>query len=64
MTNQKPFPSQQEGRLYLSEGGTETEIMYKWGFELPPVRNVPTARKSQRRVSYARDVPPVFRCSS
>jgi S-methylmethionine-dependent homocysteine/selenocysteine methylase len=31
----KSFPSQQEGRFYLSEGGTETELMYKYGFELP-----------------------------
>jgi hypothetical protein len=35
MTSQKNFPSQKEGRFYLSEGGTETEIMYKWGYELP-----------------------------
>jgi len=31
----KSFPPQQEGRFYLSEGGTETELMYKYGFELP-----------------------------
>lgn len=35
MANQKKFPSQKEGRFYLSEGGIETEIMYKYGFELP-----------------------------
>jgi len=35
MTDLKTFPSRQEGRMYLSEGGIETEIMYKWGFELP-----------------------------
>jgi homocysteine S-methyltransferase len=35
MTDQKKFPPQKEGRFYLSEGGTETEIMYKWGYELP-----------------------------
>lgn len=29
------FPNQKEGVLYLTEGGTETEIMYKFGFELP-----------------------------
>lgn len=23
------------GKFYLAEGGTETEILYKWGFELP-----------------------------
>ena len=35
MTNIKSFPPQQEGRFYLSEGGSETELMYKHGFELP-----------------------------
>jgi len=35
MTGQKSFPPQKEGRFYLSEGGTETEILYKYGFELP-----------------------------
>lgn len=29
------FPDQPPGTLYLAEGGTETEIMYKFGFELP-----------------------------
>ncbi|SFM70132.1 homocysteine S-methyltransferase family protein [Marinobacter zhejiangensis] len=29
------FPNQPEGALYLTEGGAETEIMYKFGFELP-----------------------------
>ncbi|MEH6455577.1 MAG: homocysteine S-methyltransferase family protein [Cocleimonas sp.] len=35
MSNTKTFPPQQEGRYYLSEGGTETELMYKYGFDLP-----------------------------
>ncbi len=35
MADEKTFPSQKEGRFYLTEGGTETEIMYKYGFELP-----------------------------
>lgn len=35
MVDHKSFPPQQEGRFYLSEGGTETELMYKYGFELP-----------------------------
>ncbi len=35
MTDTKTFPPKQEGRFYLSEGGTETELMYKYGFELP-----------------------------
>lgn len=29
------FPRQKPGEIYLTEGGTETEIMYKFGFELP-----------------------------
>jgi ribose transport system ATP-binding protein len=29
------FPPRIDGRLYLAEGGIETEIMYKDGFELP-----------------------------
>ena len=29
------FPIQEEGRIFLSEGGSETELMYKYGFELP-----------------------------
>ncbi len=35
MDDQKSFPLQKEGRYYLSEGGAETEILYKYGFELP-----------------------------
>lgn len=29
------FPAQKPGTQYLTEGGIETEIMYKWGHELP-----------------------------
>ena len=29
------FPFQQRGLNYLTEGGQETELMYKHGFELP-----------------------------
>ena len=29
------FPPRLKGKIYLTEGGTETEILYKWGFELP-----------------------------
>jgi S-methylmethionine-dependent homocysteine/selenocysteine methylase len=31
----KPFPKQATGKYYITEGGIETEIMYKWGFEMP-----------------------------
>ena len=29
------FPPRLHRKFYLTEGGTETEILYKWGFELP-----------------------------
>ncbi len=29
------FPTRQPGQVFLTEGGIETEIMYKWGHELP-----------------------------
>lgn len=29
------FPPREPGRLYLTEAGTETEVMYKWGYDLP-----------------------------
>lgn len=35
MISIKKFPQQEEGRYYLTEGGTETELMYKYGFDLP-----------------------------
>jgi homocysteine S-methyltransferase len=31
----KEFPKQQPGVNYLTEGGQETEIMYKYGYDLP-----------------------------
>jgi homocysteine S-methyltransferase len=42
------FPNQQPGLNYLTEGGQETEIMYKYGFDLPhfamfPLLDNPTA---------------------
>ncbi len=35
MNIQPQFPEAEPGELFLTEGGTETEIMYKHGFELP-----------------------------
>lgn len=35
MSPQAQFPNPYPGELFLTEGGTETEIMYKHGFELP-----------------------------
>ena len=42
------FPAQKSDVTYLTEGGTETEIMYKFGHELPhfamyPLLDIPTA---------------------
>jgi homocysteine S-methyltransferase len=35
MMSANHFPAQKAGTVYLTEGGIETEIMYKWGHELP-----------------------------
>jgi len=35
MTPMATFPSAIPNRQFLTEGGVETEILYKWGFELP-----------------------------
>jgi len=32
---QSDFPPRLENKFYLTEGGSETEILYKWSFELP-----------------------------
>ena len=37
----RQFPQQQPGVNYLTEGGQETEIMYKYGFELPQLAMFP-----------------------
>ena len=29
------FPQQTPGTIYLTEGGQETEVMYRHGFDLP-----------------------------
>ena len=29
------FPPRLDDKFYLTEGGAETEVMYKWGYELP-----------------------------
>lgn len=34
-SNPEEFPPRLEGKFYLTEGGTETEVLYKWGYELP-----------------------------
>lgn len=47
------FPAQVPGRRYLTEGGIETEIMYKWGHDLPqfamyPLLDNPAAMADMR----------------
>lgn len=39
------FPAPQPGRYFLTEGGIETEIMYKWGFDLPEFAMFPLLEK-------------------
>ena len=39
------FPAPQAGRYFLTEGGIETEIMYKWGFDLPEFAMFPLLEK-------------------
>lgn len=55
MLSNKSFPSHQAGRFYLTEGGTETEFMYKHGFELPhfamfPLLDNPKALSKMREM--------------
>ena len=55
MSDQISFPSQKEGCFYLTESGTETEIMYKYGFELPhfamfPLLDNPDAVSTMREI--------------
>ncbi len=39
------FPVPLPGRYFLTEGGIETEIMYKWGFDLPDFAMFPLLEK-------------------
>lgn len=48
MNTDTGFPSEPGSETFLTEGGIETELMYKWGFELPhfaafPLLEVPKA---------------------
>lgn len=43
------FPDPVPGRLYLTEGGIETEIMYKWGHDLPHFAVYPLLEKKAAR---------------
>lgn len=47
------MPPQRAGKLWLTEGGIETEIMYKWGHDLPhfamfPLLDDPAAAQAMR----------------
>lgn len=49
----KRFPLQSQGTVYLTEGGQETEIMYRFGYDLPefamyPLLDQPDARAALR----------------
>ena len=55
MSDVKTFPAQKNGRIFLTEGGTETEVMYKYGFELPefamfPLLDNPDAVETMRQM--------------
>jgi len=55
MNTKQSFPDQQKGRFYLSEGGTETELLYKHGIELPhfavfPLLENPTAVSTMKQM--------------
>ena len=55
MSLDAPIPAVEPGTFFLTEGGTETEIMYRHGFELPefamfPLLENPKAVVAMRRV--------------
>lgn len=45
-TEGRSFPDQRKDHLFLTEGGIETEIMYKWGFEIPHFAMFPLLENS------------------
>ena len=55
MTLQSPMPPMGSGEIFLTEGGSETEIMYRHGFELPefamfPLLENPSAVSAMRGI--------------
>ena len=55
MRIKSPFPPLSSGNFFLTEGGSETEIMYRHGFELPefamfPLLENPKAVSAMRRM--------------
>ncbi len=55
MPDSNSFPAQKEGLFYLMEGGSETEILYKHGFELPEFAMFPLL-DNPKAVSKMRDM--------
>ncbi len=55
MNTYKAFPTQRDGHLYMCEGGTETELMYKHGFELPHFATFPLL-ENPKAASVMRDM--------
>ncbi len=55
MAIQSPLPAMGSGEIFLTEGGTETEIMYRHGFELPEFSMLPLL-DNPKAVSAMRDV--------
>ena len=49
------FPAQRNGRIFLTEGGIETELMYRHGFELPEFAVFPLL-DDPRAVAVMRDM--------
>lgn len=47
MTIQSPLPPMGSGEIFLTEGGSETEIMYRHGFELPEFSMLPLLENPQ-----------------
>lgn len=51
----RTFPPRKPGLIYLTEGGAETEILYKWGYDLPefamfPLLDNPEADRTIREM--------------
>jgi len=55
MDTYKAFPTQRDDYLYMCEGGTETEFMYKHGFELPHFATFPLL-ENPKAASVMRDM--------
>ncbi|MBJ3774547.1 homocysteine S-methyltransferase family protein [Acuticoccus mangrovi] len=49
MTKHADIPPRRPGLLWLTEGGIETEIMYKWGYELPHFAMFPLLERAAPR---------------